>query len=255
LGHRPQATRTAVDVALEADMTARPSKLAPADVSLATVQSLIARHIALYRTHAPTYQTVLLQSLLALWSPAHTRVLDIGGGTGIIAQAMKDLFGIAHVASVDVEDRFLKSLDIETRVYDGVTLPFADASFDCVTFSNVLHHVPAAVRASLMRECARVAGNGPIYIKDHLAASPVDHWRLFVLDAIGNVPFGGMVKASYLTAEDWQLLAAGSGYRIDRQISGVYRSGSFERLFPNRLEVTMRLVHAGLADPTPVASP
>ena len=51
------------------------------DVSLATVQALIARHIPLYRTHAPTYQTVLLQAFLALWDPAHARVLDIGGGT------------------------------------------------------------------------------------------------------------------------------------------------------------------------------
>ena len=233
-------------------MSAAHTNLASTDVSLASVQALIARHIPLYRTHAPTYQTVLLQAFLALWDPAHARVLDIGGGTGIIAQAMKDLFGIAHVTSVDVEDRFLESLDIETRVYDGVTLPFADASFDCVTFSNVLHHVPAAARAALMRECARVAGNGPIYVKDHLAASPLDHLRLFVLDAIGNVPFGGMVKASYLTAEGWQRLAAEPGYRIDRQISGAYRSGNFERLFPNRLEVTMRLVGASSVDPAPV---
>jgi SAM-dependent methyltransferase len=220
--------------------------LAPADLSLATVQPLIARHMPFYGKRAPTYQTVLLQGFSALWDPAHTRVLDVGGGTGIIAQAMKDLFGVAHVTSVDVEDRFLKSLDIETRVYDGARLPFADASFDCVTFSNVLHHVPRPIRPALMRECARVAGGGPIYIKDHLAASRLDHARLFALDVMGNVPFGGMVKASYLTAEDWRQLAAAAGYRIDRQVGGAYRSGMFERVFPNRLEVTMRL--AGAAD-------
>jgi SAM-dependent methyltransferase len=218
--------------------------LAPTDLSLATVQTLIARHIPFYGTHAPTYQTMLLQGFRTLWDPVHARVLDVGGGTGIIAQAMKDLFGIAHVTSVDVEDRFLKSLDIETKVYDGATLPFADASFDCITFSNVLHHVPRPIRPALMRECARVAGGGPIYIKDHLAASPLDHARLLALDVMGNVPFGGMVKASYLTAEDWQQLVAAAGYRIDRQVGGAYRSGVFERLFPNRLEVTMRLAGA-----------
>jgi hypothetical protein len=53
-----------------------------------------------------------------------------------------------------------------------------------------------------------------------------------------------MVRASYLTAEDWQELAAAAGYRIDRQVGGAYRSGVFERLFPNRLEATMRLVGA-----------
>jgi SAM-dependent methyltransferase len=209
-------------------------------VSLARVQSSIGRHIALYRAHAPTYHTVLLESLHALWSPEHARVLDVGGGTGIIAQAMKDLFGIMHVTSIDIEDRFLPSLDIETRVYDGVRLPFADASFDCVTLTNVLHHVPVAARLALMRECARVAGNGPIYIKDHLAASPLDRLRLLVLDAIGNLPFGGVVRASYLTADDWQRLAAEVGYCIERQTGGAYRAGVLARLFPNRLEVTMR---------------
>lgn len=230
-------------------MTASASNLVAADLSLATVQPLIARHLPIYRVRVPTYQTTLLQSFAQLWDPAHTRVLDVGGGTGIIAQAIKDLFGVAHVTSVDVEGRFLKSLDIETRIYDGVKLPFADGSFDCVTFSNVLHHVPPSGRSCLMRECARVAGAGPIYIKDHLAASRLDHARLLVLDLMGNVPFGGMVKASYLTAEDWRLLAAAPGYRIDRKISGAYRGGSFERLFPNRLEVTMRLVRDNLAGP------
>jgi SAM-dependent methyltransferase len=235
-------------------MTAAQTNLVSADVSLATVQALLARHIPFYRTHAPIYQTVLLQGFLALWNPAHARILDVGGGTGIIAQAMKDLFAIAHVTCIDVEDRFLESLDIDTRVYDGARLPFADASFDCVTFSNVLHHVPRAHRFALMRECARVADAGPIYIKDHLAASHVDRARLVALDLMGNLPFGGMLKASYLTAEDWRRLAVAAGYRVDRQISGTYRSGNFGRLFPNRLEVTMRLVRAGSPDPTPTAS-
>ncbi len=215
------------------------------ELPLATVQELIARHISLYRTHAPAYQTILLRSFRELWDPSHTRLLDVGGGTGIIAQAMKDLFGIAHVTSIDVEDRFLKSLDIERRTYDGATLPFPDASFDCITFSNVLHHVPVAARVALMKECARVAGAGPIYIKDHLTASSADSARLFVLDAIGNVPFGGMVQASYLSQRDWEHLAIMADYRIDRQISGPYRAGRFERVFPNRLETTMKWGRAG----------
>jgi SAM-dependent methyltransferase len=232
---------------------ARAGPSSSADVSLATVQALLARHVSLYKKRTPVYQTVLLRSFLALWDPAHARVLDIGGGTGIIAQVMKDLLGIAHVASVDVEDRFLRSLDIETAVYDGATLPFADASFDCIVFSNVLHHVQPSVRTTLMRECARVAGAGPIYIKDHVAASRLDHARLAVLDLMGNLPFGGMVKASYLTAGDWERLAAAAGYRIDRQIGGAYRSGYFERLFPNRLEVTMRMARARATVPVAVA--
>jgi SAM-dependent methyltransferase len=215
-------------------------------LSLAAVTASIGRHMPLYKNYKPTYQTTLLRAFQSLWDPAHTRILDIGGGTGIIAQAMKDLFKIPTVVSVDVHDRFLKTLDIEVRTYDGARLPFTDGSFDGVVFSNVLHHVPIAVRPALLAECARVVGGGPIYIKDHLAASRLDHWRLSALDAIGNVPFGGMVEASYLNAEDWAQLAAGAGYRLDRKISGSYRHGLFEFAFPNRLEVTMRLTRSGL---------
>jgi SAM-dependent methyltransferase len=215
------------------------------DFSLLTVQTLFGRHIPLYRRHLPTYQLALLQSMRQLWNPAHKRLLDVGGGTGIIAQAMKELFAIPHVTSVDVHDRYLETLDIETRVYGGDKLPFPDVSFDSITFSNVMHHVPIPVRAGLMRECARVVGGGPIYIKDHVAASRLDHARLFALDAMGNIPFGGMVKADYLTQPEWEKLAADCGYRIETQVSGQYRDGPFALAFPNRLETTMRLVRVG----------
>ncbi len=211
-----------------------------APLSLEAVQASIGRHLPVYRRYPPSYHAELLRGFRTVWDDRHVRVLDVGGGTGIIAQAMKDLFAIPSVTSVDIEDRFLKTLDIDTIVYDGVRLPFADNTFDCVVFSNVLHHVPVQVRAGLMRDIARVTGRGPIYIKDHIAASTLDHARLFALDAIGNVPFGGMVKARYLTAAEWQALAAGAGYRIDQQISGTYRGPSYAMIFPNRLETTMR---------------
>jgi ubiquinone/menaquinone biosynthesis C-methylase UbiE len=212
------------------------------DVSLPTVQRLISRHLPMYERRPPAYHAKLLEGFTRLWDPTHERVLDVGGGTGIIAQAMKELFRIEHVTSIDVEQRFLRTLDIETSVYDGVNLPFADASFDCITFSNVLHHVPVDVRPRLMKECARVVGSGPIYIKDHLAASALDHGRLFVLDAMGNLPLKGMVKAQYLGASEWQALATDAGYRVEQQISGEYRKGLFRQTFPNRLEVSMKLV-------------
>jgi SAM-dependent methyltransferase len=211
------------------------------DLSLAAVTASIGRHMPLYKNYKPTYQTTLLRAFQTIWDSSHHRVLDVGGGTGIIAQAMKDLFHIPHVVSVDVHNRFLKTLDIEVKTYDGIRLPFADGAFDAAVFSNVLHHVPLAVRPALLAECARVVGGGPIYVKDHLAASRLDHWRLTALDAIGNIPFGGMVQANYLEASDWTQLAARAGYCIDQQISGDYRQGAFARAFPNRLEVTMRL--------------
>lgn len=210
------------------------------DLSVENVARVLTRHVALYRRITPTYQTMMLRSLRELWNPKHRRMLDVGGGTGVIAEAVKELFCVDAVTSVDIEDRFLKTLSIETRTFDGMSLPFANDSFDCVVLNNVVHHVPQSARCDLLRECGRVAGAGPIYIKDHLTSSLLDNCRLTVLDLLGNLPFSGMVKAKYLRREDWDDLAARSGFRIDARSNAEYRSGLFGTLFPNRLETTMR---------------
>jgi len=61
-----------------------------------------------------------------------------------------------------------------------------------------------------------------------------------VLDAIGNIPFGGQIDADYLSREEWEELARATGYRIAARTDGAYRSGMMAWLFPNRLETTMR---------------
>ena len=62
-----------------------------------------------------------------------------------------------------------------------------------------------------------------------------------MLDAIGNVPFGGQVSADYLSSHEWSQLARAAGYKIAAQVGGNYRTGIMAWLFPNGLETTMRL--------------
>jgi ubiquinone/menaquinone biosynthesis C-methylase UbiE len=209
-------------------------------ITVDEVQRCLAPHLPLYAWHKPSYQTVALNDLRKLWRSTDRRALDVGGGTGVLAYAIKTLFGLEHVASVDVHDRFLSSLNIETAIYDGINLPFGDNSFDCVLLLNVLHHVPVNQRVALLRECRRVAGRGSLYIKDHLSRGPIDSGRLAVLDLLGNAPFAGMVSARYLREAEWQDLALKAGYRAEAQLAGEYRNGLFGALFPNRLEISMR---------------
>jgi len=197
-------------------------------------------HAPLYLWRKPVYQHVALNNLVQMWDERHSSALDVGGGTGVMAHTIKTLFGLDRVVSVDVENRFVRSLSIETVVYDGLTLPFRDRSFDCVLLFNVLHHVPVAARVRLLVECRRVAGDGPLYIKDHISSGALDDARLAVLDLLGNTPFRGMVRASYLRERDWRELARQSRYQASAPRSGLYRSGALAALFPNRLEVSMQ---------------
>lgn len=210
------------------------------DITLDSVSACLSRHTPLYRRRPPVYQTVMLAALASLWRGPHDRLLDIGGGTGVIAQAMQDLLPVGQVTSVDVVDRFFQTLTVETCVYDGTRLPFADAAFDGATINNVMHHIPPALRPAVMAEVRRCV-TGPVYIKDHVARSWLDHRRLMALDAIGNLPFSGQITAWYLSEGDWEALAAGAGYRIVAAESGPYRSGAMAAVFPNRLERAMRL--------------
>jgi ubiquinone/menaquinone biosynthesis C-methylase UbiE len=206
-------------------------------ISLDQVTRCLASRIPLYRWRRPTYQAALLRSLGRVWDPKHKRVLDVGGGTGIIAQTIKDLFPVDRVVSVDIAQRYLEGLDIETGTYNGRTLPFSDGEFDCVMLCNVLHHVPKELRVPLLKECGRIAGT--LYIKDHLAESPLDHLRLMILDAMGNIPFGGMTKASYVARAEWLMLAEQAEFRVTQWKNEIYRQGAESWIFPNRLEVLM----------------
>lgn len=209
-------------------------------ICLDDVAQVLGRHTDHYRRRPPVYQAAMLADLAAVWRGPHESILDIGGGTGVMAEAIQALLPVGRVVAIDVVDRYFPTLTVETRVYDGVTLPFADSSFDAATINNVMHHVPQAVRSGLMREIARVV-RGSIYIKDHLATGRLDDLRLTVLDAIGNIPFGGQIDADYLGAEEWANLARAAHRRIGETRQSTYREGLMAALFPNRLEVTYRL--------------
>lgn len=217
-----------------------------AEVKPLELQEILSGYLPLYRKRVPYYQAFMLNAMSSLWLGRPETLLDIGGGTGVIAEAMARLVPVGQVEAIDVVDRFCPGLSVRTARYDGSSMPFADGAFDAATLNNVLHHVPRTERVSLLSEIRRVV-DGPLYVKDHLSTGLLDDMRLGALDLMGNIPFGGMVTARYLSAREWRDVAERSGWSIGA-VAEVqpYRSGLFAVLFPNRLETTMRLdpVHA-----------
>jgi ubiquinone/menaquinone biosynthesis C-methylase UbiE len=89
------------------------------------------------------------------------QVLDVGCGTG--TGMVPYVEAGCTVVGVDVSeamlDRARKRLGntVELHLTDGDALPFEDGRFDLVNMSMVLHEIPAAERAGVLREMARVA--------------------------------------------------------------------------------------------------
>ncbi|MBC8063738.1 MAG: methyltransferase domain-containing protein [Chlorobia bacterium] len=68
-------------------------------------------------------------------------VLELGGGSGFQARLLSDA-GF-HVRSIDVDNPRARIGDyFPVEIYDGVTLPAANESFDYIVSSNVLEHIP-----------------------------------------------------------------------------------------------------------------
>ena len=202
----------------------------------AAIVTWLAARQPFYRYRKPRYQVRLIQDLGALLPDGPCRLLDIGAGSGLMAEAISGLYPGKWLTGVDVAQRVLPALRVPFVKFDGRRLPFADAAFDCALFCNVLHHVSRDARLPLLREALRVTGGGPLIIKDHVADSLFDRWKLACLDFVGNVPFGGMVSAEYLGVGDWRRLFEALDCDGERAATSDYRSGLSNWLFPNRLE-------------------
>jgi ubiquinone/menaquinone biosynthesis C-methylase UbiE len=104
---------------------------------------------------------------LAELQPGET-VLDVGCGTGtLLIEAAKRVgpSGTAH--GIDRSPEMLaharrKAAGTNAKFYEGSadSLPFADASFDVVFCTLMLHHLPAPMQAATVAEIRRVVRSG-----------------------------------------------------------------------------------------------
>ena len=84
------------------------------------------------------------------------RVLDVGCGTGEIAERIAKEIG-AEVVAADLSSRMVdlaRDRGLDARLADVEQLPFADGEFDCAVAAWLLYHVPDRDRA--IAELARV---------------------------------------------------------------------------------------------------
>lgn len=125
-------------------------------------------------------------------------VLDVGAGTGEMAQAISSFRPELIFSGVDVYIR--PKTFIPVVKYDGDRLPFDDDSFDAVITVDVLHHCDDPV--AVLKECARVSKRFVI-IKDHVSDSVYDEKILAFMDWVGNSAHGVVLPYNYLSTSDW----------------------------------------------------
>jgi SAM-dependent methyltransferase len=133
----------------------------------------------------------------------NARVLDVGTGDGSIAAGILKLRPDLKIKGIDVHQR--PAVQIPVQLFDGKRIPFADVTFDCVMFVDVLHHTQNA--ASLMHEAARVTRRH-VLIKDHLTSGLFARPTLRFMDWVGNWGHDVALTYNYLPEGTWRSMFA-----------------------------------------------
>ena len=119
----------------------------------ATEEPLAARKAAYAQTEGPDPREILWQAIV---DATPTRVLEVGGGEGELAERVVRELG-CELIGVDQSERMVeiqRRRGIDARLGDVQRLPFGDCEFDVAVAAWMLYHVPDVDRA--LSELTRV---------------------------------------------------------------------------------------------------
>ena len=174
---------------------------------------------AIHGRHVLERRARVLSERLAGALPPAVQVLDVGCGDGLLDRLIMEKRPDVSIEGLDVLLR--PQAHIPVSMFDGRTIPRADASYDMVMFVDVLHHTEDPL--VLLREAVRVARDG-LLVKDHC----LDGWlagpTLRFMDRVGNARHRVALPFNYWPEARWREAFATLGLDVatfDRRI-GLY---------------------------------
>lgn len=151
-----------------------------------------------HATYVHNRRAQVLRLCLAAMIPHNSRVLDVGCGDGLLDYEMIQERRDLELRGIDVLVREQTKIPVDK--FDGMHIPYENASFDVVMFVDVLHHTDDPM--TLLQEAVRVAQK-TIVIKDHLCGSLLDKVTLRFMDKVSNQRHGVDVPGNYLSKKQW----------------------------------------------------
>jgi SAM-dependent methyltransferase len=176
--------------------------------------------------------------------PPHTQaLLDVGCGTGRLGGSLKTL-GIPRVVGVELNPRAAAEAramldEVVVADIEKDPLPFADGSFDCIVYGDILEHlVDPWTTLHSQRRLLTPAGAVVVSIPN------VAYWRnvLDILRGRWEYTASGTLDATHLRFFTWagiEQLLDQAGYRVERVKTPLVRGGkawTLNRITRGRLE-------------------
>ncbi len=151
----------------------------------------------LHRTLVAGRRGHVLAEHLAALLPPRAKVLDVGCGDGVIDHLVSQQRADVTIQGIDVLVR--QDTQVPVEEFDGISIPYPDASFDTVMFVDVLHHTRNPF--ALLREGQRVAKT--VVIKDHFRNGILAKTSLRFMDWVGNAHHGVALPYNYWSRSEW----------------------------------------------------
>jgi ubiquinone/menaquinone biosynthesis C-methylase UbiE len=127
-----------------------------------------------------SYKIAYVKSLWQARGRQPRVLLDFGAGIGNALAPMHEAFPEAEIIALDVSQASLDLVDaqtiprVRTLAYDGIAIPLADGSVDCVFIACVFHHIPAEHHVTLLGELRRVLRpDGALVLFEHNPLNPL----------------------------------------------------------------------------------
>jgi ubiquinone/menaquinone biosynthesis C-methylase UbiE len=136
-------------------------------------------------------------------------VLDIGCGAGYV---LGELAPERDVMGIDIVD--LRAIELPRfALYDGLTVPCEDDSFDVVLLTFVLHHVPNDRKAQLVAEARRVARRRVVVLED-TPKNPIDQLACWAHGHMHRRRIGTQADFGFYSQKKWENFFVERGLRV-----------------------------------------
>jgi SAM-dependent methyltransferase len=130
-----------------------------------------------------------LAGLMNAWVPGARKILEVGCGEGAMTERIARLYPAAAVTAIDITPNvgrlFRGQTSSVTFCQESVeeVARREPGSFDLVILADVIHHVPAEARRSLLSAIAQaMAPGGSLIFKDWVVSSSPIHWLCLMSD-------------------------------------------------------------------------